>query len=218
MNKSLLLGFRRFLLRIPRPIWQQEVARSVRASHKSLAFMTADHHRVRDFVVRELPRIAEPIPPETIAQRLDMGLGKVISILDELEKNMTFLYRNEARRGDLGLSGHSGTNAPSHHLQQRRADLRSLRHRRDCDALRARATPKGTLTFTIQTECAHCGKEFQIEIDSRSELFGIRSGCKAANFCPHGGLQHLGRPQHYRCLLTEFHFLLVRRTCQRVSQ
>ena len=95
MNKSLLLGFRRFLLRIPRPIWQQEVTRSVRASHKSLAFMTADHHRVRDFVVRELPRIAEPIPPETIAKRLDMELGKVISILDELEKNMTFLYRNE---------------------------------------------------------------------------------------------------------------------------
>ena len=95
MNKSLLLGFHRFLLRIPRPIWQQEIARSVRTSEKSLAFMTADHHRVRDFVVRELPRMAEPIPPETIAQRLDMELGKVISILDELEKNMTFLYRNE---------------------------------------------------------------------------------------------------------------------------
>ena len=140
MNKSLLLGFRRFLLRIPRPIWQQEVARSVRASEKSLAFMTADHHRVRDFVVRELPRIAEPIPPETIAQRLDMELGKVISILDELEKNMTFLYRNEAGCSDLGLPGDSGTNAPSHHLQYWRADLRGLRHRRDCDALRARAT------------------------------------------------------------------------------
>ena len=30
MNKSLLLGLWRFLLRIPRPIWQQEVERSAR--------------------------------------------------------------------------------------------------------------------------------------------------------------------------------------------
>jgi hypothetical protein len=95
MNKSLLLGVWRFLLRIPRPIWQQEVARSARASEKSLAFMTADHHRVRDFVVRELPRLAKPILPETIVQSLNMEPERVASILDELERNMTFLYRNE---------------------------------------------------------------------------------------------------------------------------
>jgi hypothetical protein len=95
MNKSLLLGVQRFLLRIPRPIWQQQIARSARARQKSLAFMTADHHKVRDFVVRELPRLAQPIPPETIAQRLRIDLAQVIPILDELEKNLTFLYRNE---------------------------------------------------------------------------------------------------------------------------
>lgn len=95
MNKSLLLGIRRFLLRIPRPIWQQEVTRSARAAEKSLAFMTADHHKVRNFVVRELPRIARPIPPEMIAESLNIELDQVVSILDELEKKLTFLYRNE---------------------------------------------------------------------------------------------------------------------------
>ena len=95
MNKSLLLGIWRFLLRIPRPIWQREVERSAIVGGKSLAFMTSDHHRVRDFVVMELPRIAEPIYPEMIAQSLHMKLEHVISILDELERNMTFLYRNE---------------------------------------------------------------------------------------------------------------------------
>ena len=99
MNKSLLLGMRRFLLRIPRPIWQQEVARSARAAEKSLAFMTADHHKIRDFVVRELPRFAKPISPETIAQNLSIELEQVITILDELEKKLTFLYRNE--NGDV---------------------------------------------------------------------------------------------------------------------
>ena len=95
MNKSLLIGLWRFLLRIPRPIWQQEVARSVRAAQKSLAFMTTDHHKVRDFVVREMPRIAEPIPPELVARSLDMDLAHVVTLLDDLEKNLTFLYRNE---------------------------------------------------------------------------------------------------------------------------
>lgn len=95
MNKSLLLGLWRFLLRIPRPLWQQEVARSARAAEKSLAFMTPDHHRVRDFVVREMPRIAQPIDPEMIAQNLNMQPERVVPILDELERNLTFLYRNE---------------------------------------------------------------------------------------------------------------------------
>ena len=95
MSKSLLLGLWRFLLRIPRPIWQREVFRSTRAAKKSLAFMTADHHKIRDFVVREMPRIAKPIPPETIAQGLNMTPDQVVSILDELEKKLTFLYRNE---------------------------------------------------------------------------------------------------------------------------
>lgn len=95
MNKSLLLGLWRILLRIPRPIWQQEVARSARAGEKSLTFMTADHHKVRDFVVREMPRIAKPILPEIIAQSLNMKLEQVVPILDELEKKLTFLYRNE---------------------------------------------------------------------------------------------------------------------------
>ena len=94
MNKSLLLGIGRLFLRVPRPIWQQEVARGARSAEKSLAFMTENHHKLRDFAVREMPRIAEPITPETIAQNLSIELEQVISILDELEKKLTFLYLN----------------------------------------------------------------------------------------------------------------------------
>ena len=95
MNKSLLLGYWRFFLRVPRLIWQKEAERSARASAKSLAFMTADHYRIRDFVVRELPSFAIPITPEAIAQSLEIELERVDAILGELEKNLTFLYRNE---------------------------------------------------------------------------------------------------------------------------
>jgi hypothetical protein len=95
MKNSLLLGFWRIMIRIPRPIWQQRVVRNARAAEKSIAFLTAEHHKVRDYVVREMPRISEPIPPKMIAGVLNMDLEVVISILDELEKNLTYLYRNE---------------------------------------------------------------------------------------------------------------------------
>ena len=61
--------------------------------------MTKAHHLIRYFVVRELPRIGKPIPPELISEELNMSLSKTIEILDELEKNLFFLVRNE--QGDV---------------------------------------------------------------------------------------------------------------------
>ena len=58
--------------------------------------MTSEHHRVRDYVVRELPRFKKPIPPEKISQDLGINLARVIPLLDELEKHLTFLFRNPA--------------------------------------------------------------------------------------------------------------------------
>jgi hypothetical protein len=95
MNNSILLGFHRFMLRIPRPVWQQEIARGERAAKASIEFMTDDHHRVRDFVVREMPRIGEPISPGVIGQSLDLVPDILIPILDELEGKLTFLFRNQ---------------------------------------------------------------------------------------------------------------------------
>ena len=78
-------------MRIPRPIWQQEVARSAQSAKKSLLFITADHHKVRD---------------------------------------------NEA------------------------------------------------LTFTIRTECAHCGKEICIEMDSELHFSVSDPGARPLVFVP----------------------------------
>lgn len=61
--------------------------------------MSADHHRVRDFVVLELPRNGEVLRPEMIAESLDLSAKRTVAILDELEARMTFLYRNE--EGDV---------------------------------------------------------------------------------------------------------------------
>jgi hypothetical protein len=89
MADSVLLGLWRTTLPVPRFIWQRQVQGNTR-----LDFMSADHHRVRDFAVRELPRLAKPLPPELIAQELDLPLTRVVCVLDDLEKNMTFIYRD----------------------------------------------------------------------------------------------------------------------------
>jgi len=56
--------------------------------------MTGDHHRVREYVVLELPKVNAPIYPQQIAKSLDLNIDQVITLLDDLEKHMTFLFRN----------------------------------------------------------------------------------------------------------------------------
>jgi hypothetical protein len=80
---------------IPIDLWKQHLEQSVRGIPERLKFMTGDHHRIRYFAVRELPRIGKPIPPERIAAELNLPLSDTKEILDELERNLFFLTRNE---------------------------------------------------------------------------------------------------------------------------
>ena len=57
--------------------------------------MSNDHHRVRDFCVVELARRGAPLSPESIARELQLDLSHVKAILDELEENMTFIFRSQ---------------------------------------------------------------------------------------------------------------------------
>ena len=95
MNNTLLLGVWRMMISVPPVLWQSQLAKETQAQ-SDLAFMSAEHDRVRDFVVREMPRFNRPLPPELIAAELQLPLERVGFILDELERNMTFLFRNEA--------------------------------------------------------------------------------------------------------------------------
>ncbi len=94
VNDHLLLGVGRYTLPVPGPIWQRQVARNGEGNRSSLAFMSPDHHRVRDLAVVELPRAGAPLPPELFAKRLALPLDRVAQILDDLERHMTFLFRN----------------------------------------------------------------------------------------------------------------------------
>jgi hypothetical protein len=99
MNKSLFLGLWKYLVRIPRPVWQGQVERGARSNQASLVFMSPDHHKIRDFVVLALPARGAPLGPEEIAAQVGLPLQHTREILDELEQKMTFLFRNE--RGEV---------------------------------------------------------------------------------------------------------------------
>lgn len=95
MSSRLWIGLGRRMIPIPRIIWQWRIRRDAQRTKTHLGFMSEEHHLVRDFAVREIPRVGEPLSPEFIAGKLNLPVARVTTILDELEKHMTFVCRNE---------------------------------------------------------------------------------------------------------------------------
>lgn len=91
MDDQLLLGMWRCVLPIPTKIWKRMIK-----GDADLGFMSQDHHRVRNLLVEAMPRVQKPLAPEWISQKVSLPVPKVVSILNELEANMTFLFRNPA--------------------------------------------------------------------------------------------------------------------------
>jgi hypothetical protein len=95
MSETILIGRGCQLTAIPRSHWEEQLSRVPAAMKIRLSFMTRQHHLVRYFVVRSLPRIGKPIPPELIAEKLTIPLPRVNAILSELEEKLFFLVRDE---------------------------------------------------------------------------------------------------------------------------
>lgn len=96
MRETVLMGRGRHLVELPRAQWEGHLSQIPAHADARLRFMSEDHHRVRYFVVRELPRVGQPIPAAMIANRLALPPAQVKTILDDLERHLFFLVRNEA--------------------------------------------------------------------------------------------------------------------------
>jgi hypothetical protein len=95
MKSNILAGKGRSFSEMPWAEWELQLAQAPQRISALLTFMTEAHHKVRNFVVRELPRTGKPIPPETLSEALDLPMPRVAEILDDLEKHLFFLVRNE---------------------------------------------------------------------------------------------------------------------------
>ena len=95
MKEHVLLGTGDNFLEIPSETWKKHVEQAISEIPKLLSFMTKEHHLVRQFVVRELPRIAKPISAELLSNELNMSLSKTNEIIEDLERNLFFLVSND---------------------------------------------------------------------------------------------------------------------------
>jgi hypothetical protein len=95
MNEKIFLGRSQQMLEMPQTTWKQHLNQIPQHSQARLSFMTDAHHRVRYFVVKELAYCQKPIEPEFISKMLNMPLTHVTSILEELERKLFFLVRDE---------------------------------------------------------------------------------------------------------------------------
>ena len=95
MEEKILLGRDQEMLEVPQATWMQHLAQIPQHSQSRLSFMTGIHNQVRYYVVRELPKRQEPIAPELISDELDIPLELVKSTLEELERRLFFLVRDE---------------------------------------------------------------------------------------------------------------------------
>ena len=114
MKENVFIGDGHKIIEIPKEIWEQHTAQAAQGLADVLSFMTEDHHRIRYFVVRELPRIGKPIQPELISDQLKISLSETTKILDDLERNLFFLVRNE--RGEVVWAFPVTADKTPHHL------------------------------------------------------------------------------------------------------
>ncbi len=98
MGSRAPLGIARFMLPVPQLVWRRGFASVARDTAKAVRFMGRDHHTVRDFVVAELPRKAEPLSAEYIAGQVGLSAERVTALLAELERRMVFLFRSDGLR------------------------------------------------------------------------------------------------------------------------
>jgi DNA-directed RNA polymerase specialized sigma subunit len=97
MKDSILIGKGKKMLEVSDENWRKHLAGARKHMEVRLSFMTGDHHRVRNFAARELPRNqGKPLRAEEIARRLGFPLARVVEILEELQKNLFFLVLNDA--------------------------------------------------------------------------------------------------------------------------
>ena len=97
MKNSLLLGVGRRMIPVPRMVWERLIKSRSYKTRAALSFMSEDHHRVRDFTVLQLARTGAPLTPESIAEALDLSVPRVVSLLEELEAHLTFVFRGDQR-------------------------------------------------------------------------------------------------------------------------
>ena len=93
MPETILVGRGTCISSISRNDWEQDLKEAPEFIRRRLEFMSHDHHLVRNFVVRELPRLGRSIAPDEISRSLQLSRTRTSGVIEDLEKNLFFLVR-----------------------------------------------------------------------------------------------------------------------------
>ena len=114
MRDKLMLGLWRYMIKVPPFLWKKQISKARKKFEAENSFMTKEHGLVHHLVVRELPYAGKPLSPEYIADKLILPITRVKTILDDLEKRMTFLFRN--KKGEVVWAYPVTVDKTPHHL------------------------------------------------------------------------------------------------------
>ncbi len=96
MSGWMMLGVWRFVLRLPQGIGWKRVEKMAATASSKAGQLSPQTRQIHHFVVRELPTLAAPMPPDYIAEGLDLPVATVTETLADLEAQKGFLFRNGA--------------------------------------------------------------------------------------------------------------------------
>jgi len=115
MGNWAYLGIGRWLLPVPGALWQRQIASAAaEIASANTRLMSDEHRRVHHTAVVELSRTSSPLSAEKIATTVRLPVSRVTSILDELERRLTFLVRNG--RGEVTWAFPMTVDATPHHV------------------------------------------------------------------------------------------------------
>ncbi len=114
--RRVLLGFKRHMVPIPWWVFRRAVARATGRTRRAIGGVTLgdEERQIHHFVVREIPRLARAMPPEFVAERLEIELGRVVEVFDALERRLVYLFRPGGR--DVEWAYPVTVEATPHHL------------------------------------------------------------------------------------------------------
>ncbi len=98
MRNSLRLKIGRYFLPLPAALWRRLIERAADRIRTAGRRLGSEHRAVQHYAVREIARFPEPLPPAAIAAGTGIAEADVVAILAELEKRMTYLWRDPQGR------------------------------------------------------------------------------------------------------------------------
>ena len=95
MSEWMIAGVWRHLLRLPADVGRRRIRKLAAQAGESAGELSPQHRAVHHYVVRELPSCGRPLPPERIADAVDLPVSTITATLADLEAKKGFLVRNE---------------------------------------------------------------------------------------------------------------------------